>query len=177
MTELENQNLNAYLYPAKINKIGWMGCRDSHLSCLVKIFANQEVSAIFEDDIKFLTDISVATEAMTELPSDWDILYLGCSPQAPQEQYSPHLFKITKALTTHAMIWNVRENGALEYCLTADDEYRIGKWDVFLMNEVQPKFNCFCTYPMVCTQADFQSDTCRRSDVSTIVTNYNRFCV
>jgi len=74
------------------------------------------------------------------------------------------------------MMWNPKGD-AIEYCLKADDEHRIGKIDVFLMNEVQPQFNCFAAYPMICTQAEgFKSDIAIRSDVSTIERNFNLYC-
>lgn len=174
MEQLKSQNLNAHLYPAKIDKIGWKGCRDSHLSCLNSILWSEEMGAIFEDDVLFLADMDLAFEAMVELPVAWDCLYLGASPRQHQKLYSPRLYKLNDALTTHAIIWNPRQGGAVEYIL--DHEEEIGKYDVFLREEIQPKFNCFMTKPLICTQKQFQSDTCLRSDVGTIVLNYTRYC-
>jgi len=176
MAQLKSQSLNAHLYPAKIDKIGWKGCRDSHLSCLVSILHSEEMGIILEDDCLFLQSIDLAFEAMVEMPFDWDCLYLGGSPRTPQEQYSDHLYKVKDTLTTHAIIWNPRQSGALEYILDKDDKHEIGKWDVFLREEIQPKFNCFMVKPLICTQVQFKSDTCIRSDVSTIEKGYNRFC-
>jgi GR25 family glycosyltransferase involved in LPS biosynthesis len=176
MEELEKQSLNAHLYPAKINKIGWMGCRDSHLSLLVKIYAEEFAGMIAEDDCKFIEDFDVAALAMLELPEDWDMLSLGASPQEPQVRYSPSLYKLSKSWCTHAMIWNPRKGGAVEAILQADDNHEIGKYDVFLSEKIYPNFNCFLVRPLVCTQENFQSDIARRSDVGTIAVNYARFC-
>lgn len=174
MEQLKSQRLNAHLYPAKINKIGWKGCRDSHISCLISILHSEEIGMILEDDVLFLQDIDMAFEAMVELPLDWDCLYLGGSPRTPQEQYSDHLYKAKDTLTTHAIMWNPREGGAIEYIL--DHEGGVNKYDVFLREHIQPKFNCFMVKPLICTQVQFKSDTCIRSDVSTIEKNFNLFC-
>lgn len=177
MAQFEEQNINAHVFPAVIKKPGWEGCRDSHLGCLVRILASEEMGLVCEDDVLFVESIDIAFEAMCELPVDWDILYLGCSPQEPMIRYSEHLYRVTKAWCTHAMLWNPRPNGAMEFIFDADDRDEIGKFDVFLSEQVMPKFNVFCVYPLVATQAEFPSDIARRSDVSTIAKNFNRFAV
>jgi GR25 family glycosyltransferase involved in LPS biosynthesis len=155
-------------------KPGWKGCRDSHLALLEKC-KDHSLFTILEDDVLFLQDPhEIVPLALSELPDDWDCLFLGASPQEPFERYSPHLFKMGKAWTTHAIIWHPRPNGAVEYILKNKDE--IGKIDVFFTSEVFPRFNCFLTYPLVATQTQFDSDTCTRSDVSTIEENYNLHC-
>ncbi len=153
-------------------KPGWRGCRDSHLA-IMELCKEGEMFCVFEDDVKFLTSNELPN-FFEELPLDWDCLFLGASPQEPFEQYSENLYKMGKAWTTHAIIWHNREGGAVEYILANKD--RISKIDVFFVKEIYPKFNCFLTRPLVATQVQFQSDTCKRSDVSTIVTNYNKYC-
>lgn len=112
---------------------------------------------------------------MTQLPLDWDCLYLGASPQEPQERYSENLFRIKNSWCMHAILWHNREGGAIEYLLANKD--RINKIDVFMAQEVMPKFNCFLIAPMVATQRETgTSDTCAKSDVSTIKTNYDKYC-
>jgi hypothetical protein len=177
MEQLEAQGQNAHLFPAIVSKIGWHGCRDSHLACIVHAVADGEITTVLEDDVLFLEDIQVAQICMMELPIDWDILYLGGSPQRPQERYSPRLYKANGVLCMHAIVYNPRKGGAVDYILEQDDKHAIGKIDVFLMNEIQPVFNCFLTRPMIATQRQFQSDTCRRSDVSTIEKNYTKYCL
>lgn len=176
MEQLESQGLNGHLVPAEVEKIGWKGCRASHLKCIHKaLYEEQDIFTVFEDDILFLEDIQVAQLAMMELPSEWDLLYLGGSPQCPQERYSPHLYKASGVLCAQSIVYHDRKGGALDYILNND--YEIRKWDVFLMDIIQSKFNCFMTKPLIVTQKQFQSDTCHRSDVSTIVKNYNKYCL
>lgn len=172
---LADLDIKPIRFPAIDNK--WKGCRDSHLAIIEKCFNMPDVTefAIYEDDAKFLQPWSIVEEAMSQLPDSWDCLYLGASPQVPQERYSDNLFRLYGAWTTHAMIWHKRRGGAIEYILNHKSD--IGKIDVFMSNIIQANFGVFVTYPMVATQVQFQSDTCHRSDVSTIEVNYKKFCI
>jgi hypothetical protein len=176
MEQLGGQGLNAHLFPAIINKQGYIGCRDSHLECLYAGLKTGKPFTIFEDDVLFIEDIEVAQRAMGELPSGWDALFLGASPQEPFERYSPHLYKMGRSWCTHAIIWNPRKDGAVEAILRAANIGLIGKIDVFYSAYIFTEFNIFLVAPMVCTQAEFQSDIAKRSDVSTIVKNFNKYC-
>ena len=161
-------------FDAIMNKIGWQGCRDSHLAVLT---TNLDVDKclIFEDDVLFILNPDKGTyNFYKDLPSDWDMLYLGCSPQCPQERYSEHLYKINNAKTTHAILWHNRPCGAVEYILSHKDE--IKKFDDYLCEAIHPRFNCFATYPILATQRESRSDIARHSDVSTIVKNFNKYC-
>jgi len=154
---------------------GWRGCRDSHLAIMEK--ATEGIPfAIFEDDVEFIEDISYVNLAMSQLPkNNWDALYLGASPQEPQKRYSDNLFTLINAFCMHAIIWNPRKDGAIDYMLS--HRSIIDKIDVFMAWEVMTRFPCFVTYPMVCTQRwTGTSDTCYKSDTGTIIENYQRYC-
>lgn len=156
------------------NKIGWKGCLASHL-VLIGMNKNEVAFGIYEDDCEFIGDLNLLEVAIRELPSNWDLLYLGASPQEPQERYSDHLFSLKNAWTTHAIIYHTRVGGAVEYILNHNHDQ---KWDVFLAKEIQPNFNCFITYPILATQREgYRSDTTTAVDVSTIVKNYNKYCI
>jgi hypothetical protein len=159
---------------------GWLGCLRSHLWIISRqVFAvnngeGDDVFAIYEDDVKFLyaNTAYVALQAFNELPPDWDMLYLGCSPQESFERYSEHLYKMGKNHTTHAIIWHYRPGGAIDYILSKDWDM---KYDLLLSEYIHPKFNCFCTYPLLATQHQTSSDCCKRSDLSTIEHNYKKY--
>ena len=171
--ELIRVGIKPERFPAIIATPGWVGCRDSHLK-LLEQNRNEEHVIIFEDDVIFITDPVFAIEkCFTELSPDWDCLYFGASPKQPQERYSEHLFKLNNAHVTHAILWNM-QGEAVKQILVDKDQIR--KWDDYLATVIQPKFNCFVVYPMVATQRQYQSDTCKRSDVSTIESNYNLYC-
>ena len=152
---------------------GWKGCRDSHLAVMEKC-KDKDVFMILEDDVLFVQPTGIINIADTQLPEDWDCLYLGASPKEPQERYSENLYRIKNSHVTHAIIWNNRPDGAVDYILRHRAE--IEKIDDYFVKEIQPIFNCFLTRPLVCIQTQTQSDTCKRSDVSTIGKNYQKYC-
>jgi GR25 family glycosyltransferase involved in LPS biosynthesis len=153
-------------------KPGWIGCRESHLAIMEQC-KDDTWFAILEDDVLFIGDVDDAFLIDAELPPNWDIIYLGVSPREPQVRYSKRLFKVNNAVCMHAYIMT-NKNGCVDYVLNHRDE--IKKIDDFFAKEVQPRFNCFVVYPMLVTQTQFDSDTCHRSDVSTILTNFNLYC-
>ena len=154
---------------------GWKGCRDSHLALLRNNYKDGEPFMVLEDDVLFHDSTAyIIADALNDLPETWDMLYLGCSPKEPQEIFSRYLFRVSKAHTTHAIIWNPRENGAVDYILEHADE--IEKIDDYFATVIQPKFQCFLVYPMLAMQVDkFPSDIAKHSDVSTIWKNYKTF--
>ncbi len=161
------------MFPAITEPGGWKGCRDSHLAVLEK-YKLERFIIILEDDVVFLEDpMFPIAEVIKELPSSWDMLYLGISPQEKYERYSPHLFKVGDGYTTHAIMWHNKKNGVVDYIMSHKQE--ILKWDVYL-NVVHKIFNCFVIYPLLCTQRQEKSDTCQRSDASSIIRNYNKYC-
>lgn len=170
---LADMGIKPIRFSAVQEKPGWVGCRKSHLQILQQTPMN-EIVAIYEDDVKFLQPWSVVFKAMNQLPEGWDTLYLGASPKEPQKRYSENLFWLKNAHVTHAIIWNKRPNGAVEYMLKYQQD--IKKYDDYLAQVIQPLFNCFVCSPIVATQKQFQSDTCTRSDVSTIERNFNLYC-
>ena len=174
--ELKRVDLNAKRFSAIINKRGWKGARDSHLA-VMELCKDENMFMVLEDDVKFLSPPNgLIDTAMRQLPDDWDMLYLGCSPQKPQERYSDNLFRVNHAWCLHAVIWHNREGGAMEYMLNHRGD--INKIDVYLSEVIHPLFNCFTIFPMVATQrVTGESDTCHRSDVSTIEINYTKYCV
>lgn len=155
---------------------GWVGCRDTHLKILRELYDNKEDALILEDDVQFLIDPEDLLERiMEQLPGNWDMLYFGASPNQPQERFSPNLFRINNAHVTHAIMWHCRKGGAMEYVLNHAQD--IEKIDDFFAVEVQPRFNCYVSSPMICTQYDNVSNIAHRSDVSTIGKNYKLYCV
>lgn len=175
MEQFSKYGMSVELFSAVIDSPGWKGCRDSYFALFEK-YHNEKHLMTFEDDVEFLSDPTIAIqEVFKELPLEWDILYFGISPAKPYERISDHLFKVDGGYCTHAMLWRNREGGVVDYILKHRDE--VLKIDVFLSSVIHKKFNCYVVYPLLATQRQFQSDTCQRSDVSTIVKNYNKFCV
>lgn len=172
--QLDRFGIEFSVFSAITQPGGWRGCRLSHLSVLEK-YKDEDMTWVMEDDIHFLTYPHEAlNHAMDELPIDFDILYLGISPLRKYERYTEHLFRVNGGHTTHCMVYNNRKGGVVDFILQHRDT--VMKWDVFLSSIIHPVFKCFCTYPIVCTQRQTQSDTCKRSDTSTILRNYQKYC-
>lgn len=174
IAQLKEQGLNAHRFEAVIAKPGWVGCRMSHIKLLEKC-KNDVYVIILEDDVKFINPFTLLEDAIREAPLECDAIYLGASPKEPQVKYSSHLYRLKNAHTTHAILWHPRQGGAVEYILEHQNEIR--KIDDYFATVIQPMFNVFCIAPMICTQAPgFHSDTCTRSDTTTIEKNFNLYC-
>lgn len=171
--EFAEQGLDVEFYVAEKNKVrGWMGCRDSHIEVFKKA-EQYSLITIFEDDVKFLCNYNeVIPLCLSQLPLDWDLLYLGLNPQTPMKRYSENLFIVDHAWCAHAIMYN--NNGrVVDFILAHEKE--IKKIDVFYSQIIHKQFKCFATYPMMCTQRVSKSDICYNTDVSQLERNYNKF--
>jgi GR25 family glycosyltransferase involved in LPS biosynthesis len=87
---------------------GELGVSLSQTKALVHAIRNNANNVlIFEDDVTFESNtIEVLTNALAELPSDWELFFLGGNPVAPMQNYSNTLFKVSKILCAHAYAVN-----------------------------------------------------------------------
>lgn len=169
--EAEKLHLDPVRVSATKASPGFVGCRLSHLGLLADV--KEYVFMVIEDDIKVCCEnpSQALQDSMSELPNDWDMLYLGATLNTPLEKYSDHLYRIKQGWTTHAIIYN-NQNGVVDYILNAD----IRKIDVFYSDDVQEKFNCFITYPMILTQREGFSDVIRKDvDYKVIQERYKTY--
>lgn len=174
--QFKRYGIEIEIFSAIINSSGWKGCRDSHLAVFEK-YRDERYLMVYEDDCLFLTDpVPPTQEIFKELPKDWDALYFGISPQEPYERVSEHLFKVKKGYCTHAILWNNKKDGIIDYILAHKSE--ILKIDIFFSFVLSKLFNMYVIYPCLCVQTDkFNSDTCKRSDTNVLLKNYNKFCI
>lgn len=116
--------------------------------------SNAERLLHLEDDCLF-RDTSHLEQAISELPSDWDILYLGanlilqpgfgeCNPV----RHSEHLFRIDAAWTTHAVAYNKK---CVFEILARQSEFSVQMFDQYLSNRLK-EFNTFVVAPMIAYQ-------------------------
>jgi GR25 family glycosyltransferase involved in LPS biosynthesis len=134
------------------------GCRASHLSVL-NLAPKRGVFAVFEDDVKFIQPLSVLKRAMSQLPKNWDMLWLGSTLTQDLDRYSENLYRLKKGWTTHAYLVN-NQNGVVDYILNnSGDAFKI---DVFYADVIQEQYNCFVTYPMVASQRPGYSDIVKK---------------
>ena len=159
-------SFNRNIFPFEVERVsaiktddGAVGCAKTHFGILRE--QNEFPFVIFEDDCVMVAPWDYVEKAMDQLPSDWDALWLGATLDTPLKRYSDNLFRLKRAYTTHAIIYNTQR--MIDYVLTSFDAYKGRKIiDVFYYEDVQEKFNCFITYPMMALQAEGYSDIMQR---------------
>jgi GR25 family glycosyltransferase involved in LPS biosynthesis len=139
---------------------GWIGCTQSHLAILNK---SEVPLIIFEDDFVFIESWNKVEKVMSQLPEDWDALYLGATLMKYTERYSENLFRIKEGLCAYAIIFNSKR--LVNYIISNFDSYETimrKTIDVFYAYDVQQKFNCFVVHPLIGTQRAGYSDIEKR---------------
>ena len=115
---------------------------------------------IFEDDIE-LHNIHIFDEAIKDLPSNFDILYLGAQHKLEPYNVGPHLVKVRESYLCHAMGFG---KDAIEYLRWAILE----KPNEQVYSYIQSyRDNSFCVSPNIA----FQKNSL--SDISGLVANYD----
>jgi len=135
-------------------EVGHDGCKASHIKLLSEV--REELFMVIEDDFKISCKhpFTILNMAFRQLPDNWDMLYLGATLTKKIERFSPNLFILKQAVATQGIIYN-NQNGVVDYIVKNHNRNR---FSTFLAEDVQEKFNCFVTYPMVATQAPGFSD-------------------
>lgn len=118
-----------------------------------------------EDDVTF-RDLGHLEQALSELPEDWDIVYLGANlvlwnnGEPWPERYSEHLFRVKCAWTTHAIAYNKK---CVRRILEGQPSFDTAMWDNYLSTRL-PELNAFCVAPMVAYQRPRFSSIWQRFD-------------
>lgn len=100
-----------------------------------------------EDDVVFKA-LGHLGEALRELPSDWDIVYLGANIQCEPQRVSEHLFRVTNCWTTHAIGYNRK---CIPFLLENQPPFSEMMFDNFL-GAALGRLNAFIVAPMVAWQ-------------------------
>ena len=110
---------------------------------------------VLEDDVWF-KDLSHGPRAVSELPGDWDVLYLGANVNGTRQQwYSSSLRRIKNSLTTHAVAYSEK---MVDYIVENFNPDTFPIYDEWLRVNVQEQFNCFIVAPMIAWQKPGYSD-------------------
>lgn len=118
-----------------------------------------------EDDCVF-RNLEHLPHALSELPPDWDILYLGANlicwnnGEPAPERFSDHLFRVRAAWTTHAIAYNRK---CVYEILAKQPAFSEQMFDQYLSSRL-PDFNAFCIAPMVAYQRPRFSSIWQRAD-------------
>jgi hypothetical protein len=170
-------------FPFPVERFSAIGSTDVHSSIALShmgVIRDQHEFpfVVFEDDCLLLKPWGFIEDIMKQLPPDWEALWLGATLTQPLIRYSDNLFRLKRAYTLHAVIYNSRP--LIDYVLTKFNGLKDGTIiDVFYFSTIQENFNCFITYPMTATQFVSRSD--RRPlptdepDQWCILDSYNKF--
>jgi hypothetical protein len=109
------------------------------------------VLLLFEDDVE-IRDFNHFEEAISQLPSDWELCYLGANLIAPIEKYSDNLYKTFGAWTTHAVMYNNPKELCKGYTNTSI------MFDDWLKTNIHSRGNTYIIKPMIAWQKPHQSD-------------------
>lgn len=156
--ELERIRLTPFSRFTAITGIsGENGCALSHYAIL-----KQDVTRpvlILEDDVIFDDGWDkVFGNALTEIPGDYDMLYLGANVKQPAERYSEHLFRINGGVhCTHAILYSAQGRKKMidNWNPNNNECKQIDHW---LYMTGQSLLNCYVVYPMIAWQRPSYSD-------------------
>jgi hypothetical protein len=130
------------------------------------LYSDDNTLLHLEDDVVF-RDLSHLPQAISELPDDWDILYLGANlilwdkGEPWPIYYTDHLFKVMCAWTTHAIGYNKK---CVRRILEGQPSFDEQMFDNYLSYRL-PELNAFVVAPMVAYQRPRFSSIWQRGQV------------
>ena len=150
-------DLHGFIYerfPALKGKCGENGCALSHHAIL-----KEETGpiGIFEDDVIFEDGWQeVYEKAFSQLPEDWDLLYLGANVKTPALRYSENLFKITGGVhCTHAILYSDKGRKRVLDVWDLSEFHQIDHW---MYMRGQGLLECYVVSPLIAFQRASYSD-------------------
>lgn len=147
---------------------GRIGVIKSNLA-IIKIAKEKKLKnvLIFEDDVEFIND-----DPQTELQKSinqahgikWYLFYLGANTHEKLIKFKPNLILLKNAFAVHSMAYSdlmydnfIRKYENIKTIKNFDDIL-----DVYLARQIQDKYICLMTNPMLTTQMNSYSDIEKR---------------
>lgn len=130
----------------------------SHYDAVKKGHETGKPFVIFEDDIIFDPIWKHIAEATSELPEDWQALYLGaniCGEWELPHKHSAHLSRMPNGWMTHAIMYSM--TGA-RFVLDNFNPDTMITYDEWLRVNLMPFGNVYLLTPMSCYQRPGYSD-------------------
>lgn len=133
---------------------------------LVQFYLSEQETLLHVEDDCVFRDLTHLNQALSELPDDWDIVYLGANlicwnnGEPQPERFSEHLFRVRAAWTTHAIGYNRK---CVHELLTRQPNFSTQMWDQYLSDRL-PELNAFIIAPMVAWQRPRFSSIWQRED-------------
>ena len=116
---------------------------------------------IMEDDFEFCYGLENRIDEISEIPEDWDLIYLGANHfhlgagAIPPIKISENVLKLKSSFCAHAIIF--KKHMILELKNKLSDTGNLLPVDVAL-SEIQQSFNCYGFIKNLCKQFDSHSD-------------------
>lgn len=151
--QLDSYGLAYTVFPATANIDGAHGLRLT-MARLFESVTDPEI-LVLEDDCCFLHNPVIALEsALPELPTDYDLLFLGGNVYKPAAKHSEHLYRLTACVGNHAVVYTraVMDKMAALY------KQATKPTDMILDKEVVQMGNSFIVSPLLATQYPGYSD-------------------
>jgi hypothetical protein len=156
LNELDAYKIPFELYEATKLQNGAEGLQQTMLKLFKEcIESGVENLLVFEDDIDIIDPSinEIMNEVLKQLPNNYDLLFLGVQPSKGFSNYhSKNLLPLVGGYGTHAVAYSLN---AMKFCVNVGMRYPIDNW---LVDELQTRGNCYCTYPMLCSQKEDVSD-------------------
>jgi GR25 family glycosyltransferase involved in LPS biosynthesis len=150
--ELKSRNIKFNFFSAEKHNDPKRGCLESHLNVIKNAIKNNDkYLLIVEDDCNFINELDI----MKKPPSDWDMLYLGCTVHRVLDKKHKGYAKV-QCWTTHGYIINLGNKKLVSKILEADN-YE-GEIDRYYLEKIHPNFNAYVCDPMIAIQKAGFSD-------------------
>lgn len=115
---------------------------------LQKFFDSGHHSLLFLEDDCVFRNMDQLWPALTELPADWDVFYLGCNIQGEAVKITDRIYKIDNAWTTHCVAYT---RPIVEFILNnvpGESEEMFDNW----LGRQLKDWNAYTMKPMVAIQ-------------------------
>jgi GR25 family glycosyltransferase involved in LPS biosynthesis len=134
---------------------GEFGVNMSQLKALIDGATNNPKNGviIFEDDVWFLDNTNeILTACVKQLPTDWDVLYLGGTPKEKMIKFSTNIMKVNKFIS--AMAYAVSAKAIAELCMYYTDRLAVPFPDACcdkILNDfiVEKNHNAYACFPAI----------------------------
>jgi hypothetical protein len=166
--EFQRVGLNVQPYHA-VKEIGpHQSFTHSERNILLDFLFDSDANTLLhlEDDVVF-RDLGHLNQAISELPPDWDVLYLGANlicwnnGEPNPERHSEHLFRVRAAWTTHAVAYNKRCVRRILEGQPSFDALMFDNW----LSSLLPQLNAYCVAPMVAYQRPRKSSIWEQNEI------------
>ena len=145
---------NYSFYTAELNEDPRRGCLESHINIIREHRSKgTDYILIVEDDIKILN----FPDLITDIPNDWDMLYLGGNVKRILSTYSEK-WKRVQSWCTHAYIINLKSKSFIKSVLKLWKNSDNTPIDSLYIEKINKNYNCYMACPMMIVQKEDYSD-------------------